>query len=180
MENNEKVRGKNERMNSRLGTFPFLLSPTCTIPCNPEGTTFLRGKLQQRFFFWFLEIRKSGKSTDKEFKNKLILYCNCATYYLCNPGQILTSIYLFSSIWECYHMPNMRIRWIFKRFKKENLKVDLEAVREKGKIWNDLFISFACFQRTNFFGSVYLPDYSGPYTSVQYIFLSLLPGQTFI
>lgn len=70
-----------------------------------------------------------------------------------------------SSIWECCHMPNMQIRWIFKRFKKEHLKVDLEAVREKGRIWNDLFISLACFQRTNFFGSVYPPDYSGSYIS---------------
>lgn len=55
--------------------------------------------------------------------------------------------------------------------------VDLETVREKEEIWNDLFISLACYQKTNFFVSTCPPSYSVLCTTIQYIFLSLTPGQ---
>lgn len=42
MENNGKVRKKNERIYICV---PFCLLPTCTVPHNTEETTFLQGKL---------------------------------------------------------------------------------------------------------------------------------------
>lgn len=55
--------------------------------------------------------------------------------------------------------------------------VGLEAVREKEENWKNLFKSLACSQKTNFFGSTCPLSYSLSCTAVQYIFLSLIPGQ---
>lgn len=55
--------------------------------------------------------------------------------------------------------------------------VGLEAVREKEENWKNLFKSLACSQKTNFFGSTCPLSYSLYCTAVQYLFLSLIPGQ---
>lgn len=68
MENNEKVRGKNERMNSRLGTFPFLLSPPCTIPCNLKGQPSSRENSSSVSFSDFWKSEKVERALTRSLK----------------------------------------------------------------------------------------------------------------
>lgn len=105
-----KGEGKNERMISCLGTFPPSSSLHAQYHITLKRQSSFKENASSISFSDFFSIGYSGKNTDRKFKKQTGFASYCATYCLCDPGQTLTSIHLFS----CFHfenyMPNIHIR----------------------------------------------------------------------
>lgn len=95
MENNGEVREKNERMVLFSGTFPSPF-PTCTVPHHPEETILLQGKLAAFAFLISFLLVVVDRTLTRRFFLLIFFPYSCVPYYLCDPGQILSSLPLFS------------------------------------------------------------------------------------